>query len=516
VSAQSKSDKVDIEVGPELKESKKLTITDIIAYDNTGFYALKVNMQLFGAKNSIVLEHYNKNLSRSLSVALDLKYKKKNKNFELFFYLDDVLYLFTSFPDKKIKRNLLFVESINKETLRPNNDIKKIAEIDFSEGSKKNSGSFSFELSRDSSKVLIYHGLPYEDGEKKRIELHVFDNTINPLWEKKITLPKEDELIDVEDIEVDNLGNVYLLSLDFKEKRKSKRKGKPNYNYEIISYYEKGDEKKIFPVKIEGKFLTDMQIEVNDDGDIICGGFYSEESTFSIIGSYFLKIDTKTKEIKHKTFKEFGIDFITQNMTEKEEKKTKKKDAKDKNVELYNYDLDNIILRDDGGAVLIGEQYFISEQTRTSTDANGNSHTTTYYVYHYNEIIVVSLTPQGNIDWNIKIPKRQVTKSDGGFYSSYALSVVNDKLYFIFNDNPKNLFYKGEGKIYNYNANKESLIVLVELDSSGKLTKESLFSSKEVEIFTRPKVGEQISSDEMILYGQKKKKKQFVRITFLD
>jgi hypothetical protein len=97
------------------------------------------------------------------------------------------------------------------------------------------------------------------------------------------------------------------------------------------------------------------------------------------------------------------------------------------------------------------------------------------------------------------------------------LSEFNDKLYFIFNDNPKNLFYKGDGKLYNFNkGKKESLVVLVELNMDGKQTREALFSMKDAEVIIRPKVCEQISNTQMILFGQKKKTQRFAKITFKD
>ena len=124
------------------------------------------------------------------------------------------------------------------------------------------------------------------------------------------------------------------------------------------------------------------------------------------------------------------------------------------------------------------------------------------------------MSPDGKIEWSKKIAKKQVTRNDGGFFSSYALSIVKDKLYFVFNDNPKNLFYKGEGKLYNFNKSKESLVVLVTLDNEGNQTREALFSAKEADILTRPIVCEQISKNEMILFGQRKKTHRFARILF--
>ena len=259
-----------------------------------------------------------------------------------------------------------------------------------------------------------------------------------------------------------------------------------------------------------------MQIAITDNQDIFCAGFYSEIGTFSIKGSYFLAINGKTGEVAKENHKEFGIDFITQNMTEKEERKTKKKDDKGKNVELYEYDLDEIILRKDGGAYLIGEQFFIEVIITSYTDANGHMHTRRTYIYNYNDIIVINISRDGEIAWTEKIAKKQISKNDGGYYASYSRALIGNKLYFVFNDNVKNLLYKGSGKLYNFKARKESNVVVVGLSNTGKQTKEALFTTRDVETLIRPKVSKQISEHELILFGKKRKTNQFSKLTFKD
>jgi hypothetical protein len=515
---QAKSEKADIVWGPEKKSFKNVTLSDVVGYDETGIYALKQTKGLFGLGATLFLEHYDQKMTLSKSVEFELKQQKEERDYEFILYLNHEMYLFSSITNKATKKNTLFVQGINKSNLQPDQELRKVAAIDYAGNSRYNSGRFDFELSNDSSKVLIYYSLPYDKGESKKFGFHVLDDRMNPLWEKQVTLPYLEELFDVEDYEVDNEGNVHLLGLIFKEKRKEKRKGTPNYTYQILSYLNSGNRLREYPVKIEGKFLTDMQITINQDQDIICGGFYSTEGTFSIKGSYFLKIDGETKRIKSKEFQEFRVDFIMQNLSEREERKTKKKAArKGKEPELYQYSLNDIILKDDGGALLVGEQYFIRTSTTSTYYANGGGGgTTTTYWYYYNDIIVINISPEGKIEWTEKIAKKQITADDGGFYSSYALTVVGDKLYFVFNDNPKNLFYRGEGKLYNFKKNREALVVLVTLDRNGRQTREALFSSKQADILTRPKVCEQISKNEMVLFGQKRWKQRFAKVSFKE
>lgn len=267
-------------------------------------------------------------------------------------------------------------------------------------------------------------------------------------------------------------------------------------------------------ISLEDKFITDIKVEVQDNQNIVCAGFYSEKGTFSIKGSYYMVLDAETKDVIKKSTHEFGIDFITQNLTERQEKKKKKKAKKGKKIELYEYDLDKIIPRKDGGTYLIAEQYFMRVVTTTYTDSKGNTSTRTTYHYHYNDIIVISISAEGDIEWTEKIAKRQHTTNDSGYFSSYSMAEVEDKLYFIFNDNPKNMFLKKGEKIYNYNKSKKSIVTIVEMNKDGKQTRELLFTKDDTDVRVRTKVSEQMSENEFILFGQRRKMNQFFKLTF--
>jgi spore coat protein CotH len=309
------------------------------------------------------------------------------------------------------------------------------------------------------------------------------------LWKKEITLPYTDELFSVQDFQVDEAGDVYVLGRVYEEKAKEKRRGEVNYRYEILAYRDQGESLQQYPVEIEDRFLTDMQVAVTQAGDLLCAGFWSDKGTFSIKGSYFLSVSRESGDVMRKSFEEFGIDFITQHMSERQEKKTRKKEEKGKAPELYQYDLDDIIIHEDGGAVLVGEQYYVEVVTTTTTTGNGGTTTRTTYYYHYNDIIVVRISPEGDILWNQKIPKTQMTRNDGGFYSSYTLATVGSSLFFLFNEK-------------NMRLGKESLVVLVEVKGDGTVEKEALFSSREVDIITVPKACRQVGTEEVILFGK--------------
>jgi len=499
--SQSKSENVSISWGNELKAAHKTTLSKLIGTDGEDLYVLFTATGA-GYRGNIYIAKYDGSLNQVLYQELEVRKSVKGAEFEDIIMFNKNLYVFYSLDGKKTKINNLSFQSVDKSTLILNNDAKQVCSIKYEK--KKNDGSFSFKYSEDFTKLMLYYNLPYQKGEPEQFGYQVYKDNMELLWEKEITLPYKDELFSIENNIVDNNGNVYLVGVLFKEKAVKKRYGLPNYEYKIISFTDKGENKNEVTAALKNKFITDLQINITSKGDIVCGGFYSEKNTSSIKGTFYMNINGKTGEVKTENFKEFETNFLAEFMSEKKASKGK---------ELYEYSLDKIVIREDGGAVLVAEQFFVRVVT-TTTYANGvTTYHTTYY-YYYNDIIVVNVNPDGTIEWAKKIPKTQVSTNDGGFYSSYAVNISHGKLYFIFNDNPKNITIKSD-KVYPYNrGSKGSVVTLVIIDADGGMTREALFSVADAETIIRPKMCKQSAPDEMIIYGQKRKIQRFARLTF--
>lgn len=496
--------------GAELRASKHSSLSDLIGYDATGIYAVnRQSHSALGGGDHYTLDHYDNNFAQTQRFELDLKQDGYPCEVHYVLHLKGKIYVFYSYKNKIEKKKYLFVDEIDKTTLRTRGRVVKLGTIDYAGNSNRNSGTFSFKVSRDSSKVLAVYYLPFEKDEFETFDLAVLDSDLKPLWQKRCTLPYKDGLFQFEAGRVDDTGNVYVLGMVFKEKAKTKRNGKPNYTYEAFAYSDKGNVMKQYSISLPDKFITDMQIEILHD-NLVCAGFYSANGTFSIRGTYFLTVDIASKEIKTRSFKEFGIDFITQNMKESEVRKTQKKEAIGKDPELYEYDLHDLLVGRDGSAVLIGEQYYV--KVFTYSGAGGRTYNTVYH-YYYNDIIAVKISPQGQIEWAQKIGKTQHTTNDDGFYSSYALAVTHGRLCFIFNDRAENIDYGGQGRPKNVNP-KNSIVVVVALDKDGNQTKNPVFNVGEAEVIVRPKVCEQIANNEMVLFGQRGKNQQFALLKF--
>lgn len=421
----------------------------------------------------------------------------------------DKVYAFGSNRDKDAGETTLYAQEVDGSSLQPTGGLKTVGKLTFS-GNR--SGDWFYKYSRDSSFLLIYANHELRKNEPEKYSLFVLGEDLDPVWSRVITLPYEESRFTMEDFAIDNDGNVFVLGILGLARGEARRRGSPNYSYRILSYHGEGEDVEEYEVSAGDLFLTDMSIDVSPKRDIICSGFYSELGTFSIKGSYYLRIGRRSKEIEKLSLKEFDLDFITMNYTEAQERKAERRAAKGKPVELFEYDLRDLIPRADGGAVLVGEQYFV--RVVCYTDSRGGTRCTTYYIY--NDIIVVSIGPAGEIEWATKVPKRQVSANDGGYYSSFATVITGEALYFVYNDNRKNLSEDlKKGKLYNYAlSDRNGIIVVAEVDLEGNVSRKALSANAEIEAVAVPKLCRQVNHRQMFLYAKVRKRYQYGLGTF--
>ncbi|MFT5383930.1 MAG: hypothetical protein ACI81W_001330 [Saprospiraceae bacterium] len=518
--------------GSELEEPNNSFISKVIpAGDN--FYAIrrKTKSGLVTGSKKVYIEKYNSEMKLEKSQDIALKYKNKELDFEDVIILNNNLFLLSSFHNKGKGKNYLFSQMINMRNLSASKNLSKIGEIE-TRGINRE-GSFGVHISRDSSKVLIYNDLPYKKGKPERFSLKVFNDSFEELWNRDIILPYDDEHFSVEEYQVDKDGNVYLLGVIYQDPTRTRRQGKPTYQYTILTYTSNGEEVQEYKIDFKDNFITDLTFRVGDDGDLVCSGFYSAVGDYSIKGTYFFRLNPQTNEIYNRNLKDFDFDFLTEFMSDRKKKNAEKAEREGntkKQVELFSYSLDNLVLRSDGGALLIAEQYYVQSQRDNDYYGSGlysgyfnprrgyynNSVNQVEDHYNYNDIIVVNIKPTGEIEWAARIPKRQETIDDGGYYSSYAMSIVKDRIFFVFNDNIKNFQEKKRPeKVYNFNGSN-SIIALAEVTRDGAVNTYPLFSNREAGTLTLPKICKQSGKNKMTIYGERGRRYRFANIEFTN
>jgi len=489
--------------GPILREPKSSSTTGIIGNGQTGFYTLRSDMSRVSIFNpnaqAIVLERYDKGnrlvFSKELIIPAPANVNGKFK-FENLYYLDGQLILFSSFLNKDSGRNTAFA---NKVSPTGEVDNKMVEVASFGDATKRNSGDFAFILSNDSSKVLVFENLPDDRKENEKFQFSVLDKELNVVAHKSVTLPQLDKDTGLTDWQVDNDGNVYVL-LSTQKRREERNRKEQKYTYRIFAYFRAEDEIKEYEINIPGKFITDLTFSLDKTRNLIVAGFYADDKKMRASGTFFLKVDHESKNVLTQSVKDFSKEFLQMFMS-----KTR---AKDENAGVANMRLGKLIIREDGGVIMVAEQaysYVVQNQTQYGTT----------YTYHYvnNDIVFVNINPSGEIDWISRVPKKQHTVNDLGQYSSYSVSVMKDKIYLIYNDHVKNIGIQESRKQKVMSKPHKAVTMLVALDNTGNFQKQALFLAREKKTIVRPSFYLQ-DDKSVIIYSETGRDYRFGNISF--
>lgn len=525
--AQNMTD-LDYEVswGNSYKSPRSSEIIKILAPSKEGFYAIRMRSESLNTSDEgsqkIFVEQYEPDMNLKRSEEISLKFKGKKRNYIDVIKLNNKLYLLTAFTNKKQAKTYLFSQELSLKTFSPKNKLFKIGEV--SNKSHYGRGSFDYHISKDSSKLLVFNEI--NDGkERSSYQITVYDQNFEELWSKSTRLPFGDKHFEIEKYKVSKQADVFMLGKLYTS-RKSILSRKSNYEYVVLSILNNGSDELKYHFSLEDKFITDMSLALDDENNLICAGFYSERNEIGVKGSFFFHLNNNSEEVSNKRISPFDVQLIAQGMSKRKQKRALE-DASDDGehkYEMQNYTIDNLILRSDGGALMIAEQFYAYQQndrdfapyfgpaslnpiySRNTMNTNINTY------YYYNDILVVNIRPDGSVEWASRIPKLQESVNDGGYYSSYVQSVNRDKIHFIFNDNPKNLDPE-ENKIRGYNG-RNSVVSIATVYKDGSVDRSPLFLNKTENIITRPKICHQAGSRELILYGESRRNFKFGLLHF--
>ncbi len=536
--------KPKVKIGDKVKSSSGYALSEIIGADKNGFYTIQEKKSRL-SKGVILVEQYDHNMDFKYKSKIKLEYKGKRMQYAFAVELKDKIYLFSTFKNSKLKQNFLFCSELDKVSLRLRKNLKLMGSIPIAtdligrlfqrssagesfEYASNVNGQFNFQYSADSSLIGIYYAFPGVNGAKKQIGMHVVDENMETVWEATDRLPHVDKLIDIKDFEVDNEGNFHILAMVFNEKRKEKKsKTASNYKFQLYSFRENGTQQQVQDLKIGKKFITEMDIEINNNLELFCGGFYADEKGFhsgtngisiqfgnsltneyKISGYFFQRSNAATGEILATKVHEFPMDFILENRSKRDARKTSRKAAKGKDVGLEQYEMRDMELTPDGGAILLGEQFRAGVVQTVSSDGSTSSDIS----YFFGDIMAIRTDSEGNEIWKHKIGKYQSSRNYSKA-SSFSHAFVDDRLHLVFNDTEKNVGYKDDNDIRQFKlGGRRACTMAVCIEPEGtKIGRKPIMYYSEHKTFVVPSKGKRFN-DSLILIAERQRKQRLMRM----
>ena len=242
------------------------------------------------------------------------------------------------------------------------------------------------------------------------------------------------------------------------------------------------------------KFAANIFFRIdNASNRIYAGGFYSDKKNGNFDGVIYAQYDVN------------GTAFTTQKLIAFDDALKAATGERNAKRAFNNYQTRQLIVKKDGGFVMISEAFYTA--LRSTGSPYGYGFYPMYYgpamsrnirEYHYDDILALSYNGDGVREWNSFVRKDQYSQEDGGIFSSYALLNTGGSLGFLFN----NL------------SSRRSSIQLATIDGDGKENVRTFAPQGGDTPDWLPRSGKQVAARELIVPCLRKRQICFAKVVF--
>jgi hypothetical protein len=481
-----------------------------VGYDHTGVYTLlfpspPAPEQIVGGTSRIFLARITPDLQIVQHIPINLKSDEIEKEYEFTLWLNNELYVFSSFQNQRLKKTFLFAQAVDKNTLEVKDEIIKITEIDYSEHHKFKNADFNIQISPDSSKVLIHYALLDRSRSILDMGLTVYTNDFKPIWHSKNFSADNSNVFRFDEFVVNNSGDVFILGKSFDSRidlLKHRRYKKvirywvwgdirrmfefPLYEYRIVALTHGGTRKQVFTPTINDRFIRQLSLVPVKEDKVLCTGVYSNKNSFSVIGNCSFIIDVGKNHITQ-SINPFTDAFIKEGLS----KRQLQKFEKGKEFDVYLYYPGDLIAREDGGF------YMLTELVEQRMEGN---RVYIFDAFYYEDILVVSLDSNGETEWVRRIDRSMYAAMDGIRYSSFNAHLLNNDLYLVFAEYDKKP------------GSKRSQSSLARIDRQGNVSTEIIATAKTDGVTLMPRSAGNFCPESIFMMGRYNAKYRLLRI----
>ncbi len=306
---------------------------------------------------------------------------------------------------------------------------------------KEQKVDLQYVLSSNRRKLLCFKNLENRK-ESEKLLYYVFDEEGAYTRSGEIALNFPDNQFAIKSVQVSNDGNVFWLGKLFLKNRVNNPEA---FKY-IMYRYDTRDEKMTeVEIDLGGRYITDLAFKLDREENIYLAGFYSYSSTDRMIGTIMQKIKPDGKAIIDAT-EPFSKEFLANYLTHSQISRGR---------ELRNFYLNKIVLRSDGGVLLLAEKFYITYRSYR--------HPQGYWVdrevYHYEDIILTSVSAEGKIEWQNIVEKSQVSENPSTL--SYFNAMSQQGAHVFYEYRPMNLEYNVYYNTIDINGNVSARMPLI-------------------------------------------------------
>lgn len=455
----------------EISISSELNLRNYYAYD------------ILGEVEDRIIVYRDKGFTKELDVfnhemehtqSAELVFEKKKVDVFNVVALDSVFQMLYGYfeKDSMIFRTRIYDRSI---TMTDSVTLTKVAK-------KSIRKKITHAISEDKSKIL----LSTMDGDDNVLFFLYNSKKRKIIWQDKIKIIGEVRQ-NLNDILIGNDGSFIIIIED----------DEPGYNknnFSILVFDPQRNNQQRIDFDFENIKHNDIVMELdNQNKHLILAGTYSEKKGKDVKGYFYLnKPISQLQAIEKFEFLNFPENLYEELL----------QGRKRKNKVLQDLKVQQVVLRNDGGMLIVSElEREFSRRNPYNTYSRNpyDSYSRRGWIDYYNDdIIVTNLEANGDIFWNKVLYKKQFSQDDDGVFSSFYIMKTPSRLRFIYND-----------EIKKNNTVSEYLV-----DPLGKLARNSLLSTEYQNMKLRFKDAIQISSNSILVPSEKNYTLNLVKITY--
>jgi len=397
------------------------------------------------------------------------------------YYINKKLILLTYSIDETTKEKKLFIQYLKEDGSLKNRPLL-VATLP--------TGNFpedDFRVSLTPQKeILIFYQKSFKEYNQEPFTFIKYNSNLQKTFSEEIHLPQKfnKRKFIVKQVAIANNGKtkdriIMLLNAEAVNKRRSRRAKAPKHDILIVTYYPKKKEFYSAKVSLLKYIPTDAIFTLKKDGNMLIAGFF-EPKTNKIPGSFmgvFYKIYNpySYKFIpsggQKGYFYVFPKDFFAKLQTKRNGENSKLQ---------FAYKLKNIEILDNGSFIMLAENQYQKE--KSIRDPKTKQETVIKY-YYYNDILAAGANEKGILKWAKILPKNQYSLNDEGYYSSYKVLKIRNKIELIYNDHPANLKAKSPNKIKvlknNINLPPRGIAVIASIFYDGSIVTDHMYPQKD-------------------------------------
>jgi len=440
----------------------------LIGADSDGFYTLRIN-----ERDELYLDFINgQSMTRESSNQLILPMIEGfQSEYVEMFYLDGKLVLFTQVLNNTVKEKSLYIQQVNKsgQIIGEPLIIGKLTNQNISV-------DFNVKLTPNQQNMFVYYNRPFQTYNEEPFYFKVYNPDLKEIYNHQVKLPLVGNAFEIDQIEIANSGNVFMLARVSPDPRQLKRMKTIIYDYKLLIFEVATGI--VTDVEIKGKkfILVDAIIGVDEEEKVDVFGFMVRKGKDNYEGVFHQRYDTRLKQFVTGDSKKADYVFSKTEIPEFRADRLMKI-----YTDMYNYKLLDVLYLSNGGSVVIAEH---QNYWADSIIVPGSKEIIYNDYYRFNDILVAYCSPENTMDWMTRIPKAQYSFNDLGKYSSVAAFAVGEKVFLFYNDNAKNHklleAQNLDGNSYKeiVGPDRKGVATVVSVFSDGKVHGTSLFNKK--------------------------------------